>query len=1258
MYLSNIWLVFFIVFSVVILAVTIFQIRSNLGAAPGDGHMLLFYDGATIPAGWTCVSCNPADPFYERFVRGSDQYGGSGGSATHQPTFSASISSSNEPAVSENWNTGSVAAAGHSHSLTVNVSEETNLPEYRQLRVIRHNDNGEPAIIPEGAIAIFESSALPSGWEQYSDQGSRYVYASDTVGATGGSNVSQHAITGTIGGPNGATLGSRGGGTQVTAAAADHIHTFSGQTQTIDIQPPHVEAILAQAVTDTVVPSDMLAMWDDEAPVDWQLRSNETGPYYERFIKPSSSFGANGGSATHQHSNVSIITSTPTTTTGARAGSAGASGIHTHTIDVTNFSEQNHVPPYIDVIIAKKQEPSDLSQASYRWFRNRNSTDVGLALASQDTPATSIGLPFRLRLAIVVTVVNLGQSGESLKLQYAQRVGETCDPTFSNESYVDVLTNSGEIRYYNNSAPVNGDPLTPNLNDPTLASGSKINQSYVEANNYSNNQAAIDIGDYGLWDFALSDANAPADTSYCFRAVYADGSLFESYNEIPEITTSDSAGNMVVLFAGATVPAGWTCISCNPGEPFYERFARGSASYGTTGGSEAHSHTATGTVLPTIAEVGSDPGVGDLSSTDHGHGIVPILDEASNLPPYRQLRFIRSEASGTPSSLPAGAIAIFDNEVPDDWTRYSVQDNQYVRGQNNVGATGGSLTHSHSVIGTTTTATGSTVADGGGGPASAGAGNDHQHTLSGTSPAENHEPPYIEVLLGELDIASGPPAGIITMWDGPPPGSWDVVSESGEPFHERFIKASDTYGLTGGSTSHSHANHQVTTSGPTTTTGTRQNNGGAASATHTHPVDITNVSEELHLPPYRNVIFAKQPVPNTPPSQPTGLGQFRVALGSEISPGGFTNETQVHFRAEASDPDDEDELELCVEVQTNGEPFTNQELSCGDAGSYAGLPITVDVVISGLANTAEYRWQARIRDSAGEYSEWVVFGSGDPSDNDFIVDTVEPSGTVYDGDQIGIDITYSDDALDSLSANWDIDSGLSGLASYDYSIGLSPGGTTIADWVTVGTDTSVTASGLNLQTSEVYYFNIRTTDNAGNQSVISSSGQLVAPSISFSVSQSEVSFDSLSPSNDFTDTQDITVTTSTNARSGYVVRARTTSLLTSPVDAIPMFNGGSYLEPAAWIAAYVGFGYTSNDTNVQGENRFSGDPCPGGGEPPCFAPFTLDFPGDIVADNQGPIIGTPVVGESFIITGRVTAPEGQSAGDYQTTIIFSATALY
>jgi hypothetical protein len=190
------------------------------------------------------------------------------------------------------------------------------------------------------------------------------------------------------------------------------------------------------------------------------------------------------------------------------------------------------------------------AQADYREFENTNSTDVGTALAAQNTAGTlrSTSRPFRLRMLINAANDTLYSGGNNFKLQYAAMSG-TCDAGFSGESYADV-TGASTMAYFNNAGPADDAALTANANDPTDGGNTVIDESYQEANNFTNNQSAISSGQDGEWDFSLKDNGAAANTAYCFRVVKSDGTLLDSYTSVPEVITSDGAFNADIVDSG------------------------------------------------------------------------------------------------------------------------------------------------------------------------------------------------------------------------------------------------------------------------------------------------------------------------------------------------------------------------------------------------------------------------------------------------------------------------------------------------------------------------------------------------------------------------------------------------------------------------------------------------------------------------------------------------------------------------------------
>jgi hypothetical protein len=1236
-------------------------ISPRVEAAPGDGHMLLFWDGGTAPSGWTCVSCSPGDPFYQVFPRGNDTHGGTGGATSHSHTASSAISLATATTTSEAGTGTAVNDNSHAHTLATTIGSASNLPNYRQLQIIRHNTADEPLIIPSGAIGIFDSAILPSGWNTYSAQNGFYPRGESTAGTTGGSNTHNHSLSFVIGNATGTTYGPRTNGTTALSAVAGHTHTASGNSSSVNNEPPYIGVVFGKVSSDAAPPDGLLAMWDNDEPSNWTKQSGVSGAFYQVFMKGSATFGTTGGSATHSHANTTIITSGPTGgSVTTRTGTVGSSFTHTHNITVSSYSNETHLPPYRDVIIAKKVPQSEFEQSGYRFFKNEDATSVGAPLAGLNASASSPkqGKAFRLRMLVHVSSADLGIANKNFKLQVAER-SVTCDTSFSGEVYSDVSPISGVIRFFNNPTPADGDNLISNIDDPTNGGNPIIGQTYEEENSFTNTNS-ISVGEDGMWDFSLIDFSASASTGYCFRVVLADGSLLNTYTVIPEITTDDGNGHLLVMWDGAVVPAGWSCVSCIASDDFYQKFFRGAATYGATGGSATHSHTASTSVSGAIGlTIESAAGAG-VASGGHTHpAFSATIGSASILPPYRQLKIIRADTSGVPVSLPSGSIAMFDATVPAGWTQYAAQNGNYIRGEDTVGLTGGSLTHTHSLTGLIGASSGTDTARTSGGTVPS-ANDGHTHTVNGISNAASNEPPYIETILGKSNSASPVPLNIITIWDGPIPGSWTNISDVGQPFNERFIKPQTSYGTTGGSATHTHADTTFASDATAIGFTSSLRSGGVnAGGSHTHNVTVSNFSTASSLPPYIDVIIAKLGVLNTPPDTPTLLDQKRPSDSSSISVGSYANSGQVQFTADATDTDNPDDLQLCVEVQPIGTPFVNTDTSCGSAVNYTGVAVSVAVTISGLTDGVSYHWQARIKDGSGGVSTWASFGANLETSPDFTIDSVAPSGTVYDGSTAFIDIEYNDGSLDVLEANWDITDAGSGIALFEYSIGTSVGNTDVVTWTSNLLLSNVSVSSLNLETSQVYFYNVRATDVAGNLVIISSDGQMVAPTLSFTTSSSSVSFNNLNSANNFEDTESTVITTSTNAKNGYIVRLSATGLLETVLGAtIPMFNGGTYAVPDAWLAGDRGFGYTSSDTLVQGVNKFNPPTCAGGNPGPCYAPFTQSLPGDIVADNQNIIAGSPIIDEEFTITHRVSVDSNQSPGNYQTVLIFSASAIY
>lgn len=186
-----------------------------------------------------------------------------------------------------------------------------------------------------------------------------------------------------------------------------------------------------------------------------------------------------------------------------------------------------------------------ITQSAYRFFEGNDSTDVGSALAAADTAATlsTSNQQFRLRTLLHVGGVNLSQSAGSYKLQFVGKGDGTCSaPTNGTPSSWTDVTTSTAIAFYDNTTPTDASALTANGSDPTNGANTIVNQTYEEANNFSNTQAAINAGQDGKWDFSLYDKTATEGTTYCFRIVESDATVLDTYTVYPEITTPSTSG--------------------------------------------------------------------------------------------------------------------------------------------------------------------------------------------------------------------------------------------------------------------------------------------------------------------------------------------------------------------------------------------------------------------------------------------------------------------------------------------------------------------------------------------------------------------------------------------------------------------------------------------------------------------------------------------------------------------------------------------
>ncbi|MBC8402241.1 MAG: PQQ-binding-like beta-propeller repeat protein, partial [Candidatus Marinimicrobia bacterium] len=166
--------------------------------------------------------------------------------------------------------------------------------------------------------------------------------------------------------------------------------------------------------------------------------------------------------------------------------------------------------------------------------------------------------------------------------------------------------------------------------------------------------------------------------------------------------------------------------------------------------------------------------------------------------------------------------------------------------------------------------------------------------------------------------------------------------------------------------------------------------------------------------------------------------------------------------------------------------ISNYKISLGTTHGGTDIKDWIDVGIDSthtftgltLEGGITYYGNVQAMDPAGNVSD-IVTGDG------IIVDQTGPiPGQVFDGDSTDVDWVSIDYFI---KANWKgFSDVLSGIASYDYSVGLIPGETQIIDWYSVGLDSTLFTTA-ELIEGPTYYVNVRANDAVGNMGSLASS---------------------------------------------------------------------------------------------------------------------------------------------------------------------------
>jgi len=322
------------------------------------------------------------------------------------------------------------------------------------------------------------------------------------------------------------------------------------------------------------------------------------------------------------------------------------------------------------------------------------------------------------------------------------------------------------------------------------------------------------------------------------------------------------SGNVVVMTTLSSTPNGWTTLTVING-----LFPYGSATSGQTGGGpHAHSFTATiGGASRTSPGYNYDPNL--VASVGHTHTFSGSTSSDTVLPPYMTYVFMYMGA--IPYNFPANSIVMTNGPVPSGWSQVAELMNHIPRGGAYTGVGGGSATHTHTITGTLSGASGASNGLYGSSPYVVFASPGHTHSVGITTGSASSYPDTFSVVFIGNSALQPIQSNMVLMFQGAlPPLGWTRVTG----LDNRYPLGSDTFGVTG-SGAHTHPFSGTSGYASSLRDHTCSSSYGSSGALdHTHLVSGTTVST-TNQPSYYTLIFGQRVA-----SLPT------ITVGSEEGP--------------------------------------------------------------------------------------------------------------------------------------------------------------------------------------------------------------------------------------------------------------------------------------------------------------------------------------------------------------------------------------
>jgi hypothetical protein len=292
-----------------------------------------------VPPGWA-----EETSFENRFPRGSETFGVTGGSETHTHTYSGTTSQAGEYGMYYRY--AQEGAGLHTHGISGTTSAATSIPLYFDV-VFVSKANFLPRKVNENFVMLM--TFLPSDWTAVGETG-RYVRGGAVFGSMGGSASHVHTASGTTGGPSDRVRISIGPNFNTYIATETHTHTYSFTTSSAPNTPSYLNVITASPNANVDLVPGTLAFFDNLPPLGWEALSLANG----RLFRIDSYYGATGGGPhTHTASGTTSNESAQYQLYAVDDYAYAARSPHSHSFSIQTDPAEA-LPPYITVRVARR----------------------------------------------------------------------------------------------------------------------------------------------------------------------------------------------------------------------------------------------------------------------------------------------------------------------------------------------------------------------------------------------------------------------------------------------------------------------------------------------------------------------------------------------------------------------------------------------------------------------------------------------------------------------------------------------------------------------------------------------------------------------------------------------------------------------------------------------------------------------------------------------------------------------------------------